>query len=775
MIQLRNYQENAINELSEKAFKLWGFPKYRQNLIFESPTGSGKTLMVAEFLKRFCEDLPNRLDLRTKQVSFIWISPNKLYQQSHLSLKNYFSEKRSLRPIFFEDISEKKLQANEILFLNWESINKESNVYVRQDENGRSLYQFIKNTRSLQHEIIVIIDEEHLFTNPKTAKRAEEVLKNIQAKIELRVSATPQSKGTNVQVFRQEVIKEEMIKTGIILNPMLSTYIDSHQEEILGHTFDQLLIDAALEKRQEIAHAYEKLGVQINPLLLIQLPNDTKEEITSDDRKYIDLVLHYLNIKHTISTSNGRLAVWLSNRKENLSENEGKDDQKIRKNNSMVDVLLFKQAIAMGWDCPRAAVLLIFREIKSATFTIQTVGRILRMPEQKHYTDALLNQGYVYTNLSKDIIQVVRDDMDFISFDKAIRKESYQAIELHTLVDNSKTDRNRLGSRYKKALFLTAENFWGLSRELGEIPFEEINKELLKKRLIELDRQKIEIIVPENIYLTGEEQIETANKTVRFARNFSEIKVIFYNFCKKNIGSYAVYDSTPILQQVLIEFFERYLLIQELDAMKIILYNQSHFVELIGKSLFQYEKTEKEAAANRKKIITMQNWEIPKERIYTDLYVKNPSKFHVLEPFFELQNASRPEKEFVKFLEKNEAYLDWWYKNGDKGKEHFAISYQNSRGETALFYIDFVLRLKSGKIALFDTKTPNSDSEAAAKHNALLQYCEQENQKGKNLMGSIVLYKENALGYLFLYQTQTIQDTNQTRHWEDLELGLKSW
>ncbi|MBK8698450.1 MAG: hypothetical protein IPN29_02455 [Saprospiraceae bacterium] len=49
---------------------------------------------------------------------------------------------------------------------------------------------------------------------------------------------------------------------------------------------------------------------------------------------------------------------------------------------SDVEFLLFKQAIDTGWDCPRAHILVKLRDIQSYTFEVQTVGRILRMPEQ---------------------------------------------------------------------------------------------------------------------------------------------------------------------------------------------------------------------------------------------------------------------------------------------------------------------------------------------------------------------------------------------------------
>lgn len=45
------------------------------------------------------------------------------------------------------------------------------------------------------------------------------------------------------------------------------------------------------------------------------------------------------------------MAIWLSNEKINLED--------IAKPDNMVEVLLFKQAIALDWDCPRVSVLLM--------------------------------------------------------------------------------------------------------------------------------------------------------------------------------------------------------------------------------------------------------------------------------------------------------------------------------------------------------------------------------------------------------------------------------
>ena len=152
-----------------------------------------------------------------------------------------------------------------------------------------------------------------------------------------------------------------------MLNPALNF------NEALG-SLNQHLIHLALQKREELAGVYKALGVNINPLLLIQLPNDG-ENMNPEDNTVKEEVVTYLDKIKGISTENNKLAVWLSKEKtDNLETIANPDD--------LTEVLLFKQAIALGWDCPRAAVLLIFRKIESFTFSAQTVGRILRMPEQ---------------------------------------------------------------------------------------------------------------------------------------------------------------------------------------------------------------------------------------------------------------------------------------------------------------------------------------------------------------------------------------------------------
>lgn len=90
-----------------------------------------------------------------------------------------------------------------------------------------------------------------------------------------------------------------------------------------------------------------------------------------------------------ITYENHQLAVWLSDKKENLEEIEKPDAEPV--------AVIIKQAVATGWDCPRAQILVKLRDNMDEKFEIQTIGRIRRMPEAKHYENDLLDSCYLYT------------------------------------------------------------------------------------------------------------------------------------------------------------------------------------------------------------------------------------------------------------------------------------------------------------------------------------------------------------------------------------------
>lgn len=785
MKQLR-YQHKAVDELVNKTIDLLGLHGNRHTLIFKSPTGSGKTVMVSEMLMRLNQELTERSDAPFTEVAYIWIAPNKLHEQSYFKMKNYFTENCALRPVIYDELDHSAdgyIKPGEILFVNWESINKDKNIMVRDTENSASLYDITRRTQEDNGiPIVLIIDEEHMFGG-KNATKSEKVLATIQPKVEIRVSATPNPREAEwVTVPREKVIEEEMIKENIVLNPALD-FKNPHG------SLNQHLIWLALQKQEELAQAYKDLGVDINPLLLIQLPNDNSENLSADESKIKDEIITTLDT-YDINTTNGKLAIWLSGEKtDNLDV--------IDKPNDPTEVLLFKQAIALGWDCPRAAVLLIFRKLESFEFSVQTVGRILRMPEQKYYPDQRLNQGYVFTNLSKDMIEIVKGDMDYLSTSMiAKRREGIKNIVLDSeYSERLSLDRNRLGTDFKDVLKSTFISEWNL--ECGQTRLfsnddifgdskpgansEDVSNKTHRNQQtaislhgINFSVKNISTNIVKDLEMTGEVGTRIITSKAAYINNMADLTAMYLAFCKKLLGNdfeqVSVKTLGGTLKEVMYELFE----VSEHDSIKIILsndnehHNRPKFERLIAKAIQIYTEILYKRKANAKlRAFKHYDWEVPAERAYpTDMYNEQLTvEDHALLPFMENKNASSPEKEFANFLEENANAIEWWYKNGDKGKAHYAIGYINSRGEKELFYVDFIIRMKNGDIFLFDTKSKDSDPKAPYKHNALWEYLQIPENKEKHLHGGIIT--KDGFGN-WVYPTTTLDPiigTSDTTNW----------
>ena len=779
MKQLK-YQEKAVGQLVENTINLLGLNGNRRQVVLKAPTGAGKTVMASEMLATLTEELQSRSDLPFRQVAFIWIAPNKLHQQSYFKMKNFFTETKLLKPVMFDELDQSDgiIHQGEVLFVNWESINSKNNLIVRDNEQGLSLYDIARKTREENIPIIVVIDEEHLFWT-KTADKSKAVLEKINAKVEIRISATPKTKPEYlVNIDRQEVIREEMIKEGVLLNPDVTS---GYANDI---ALNEHLINKALEKRQQIADAYKKEGVNINPLLLIQLPNDTTDAMTADDTKIMEQVVQYLDVMQGINTDNHRLAVWLSKQKTNLED--------IERNDNITEVLLFKQAIALGWDCPRAAVLLIFRKLTSDTFTVQTVGRILRMPEQRFYCNPLLNKGYVYTDISKDKIQIVADDMDYLhkAVLQAVRRNNLDNVQLVSYYEVRRSaDRNRLGPDFRKVLTKTFEDMWTTTTPLT-IPFlfededeesddEEIdvqstivkNRQSAERQRIRLDVKNVNIEIPADIFFQNDVNttIETGQKA-KFTRTAGEVDRVYIDWCRQMLSGYEKAHSTGVLANYLLEAMENLFELFETEAKKVVLYheNRPKFADVVSKALDRYARQLKQRQQEAKKRSFEQyEWEVPEDRTYTEEnhVIKDNMEDHALLPFIELRTASTPEQEFALFLESHRDSIDWWYKNGDSGREHYAVAYTNSQGDKSLFYVDFVIKMNNGQVFLFDTKTENSDPDAPQKHNALLDYMQNEENSPKHLQGGIIIHDINHSGN-WLYSPLPIDNTYDTRGWD---------
>ena len=741
-INFKNYQETAIDEIRDKINAL--LKKEGNRLcVFKAPTGSGKTLMMAEWMMRFCDPY-SRIDGKT--FSFVWIAVNKLHDQSHDSLKKFYELKGAgLRCSYFHELEDRKIKQNEILFLNWASINNEDKIIVRANERDNNLSTIIDRTKDASRTIILIIDESHHTAKSKNSKA---LIKNIDPKITIEVSATPEifDFDERVTIDIEDVRSEEMIKKEIVVNPGFKNYtVDPKKND---QTADELILKSALQKRIDLRKKLEKDGSNVNPLLLIQLP-DTKKGVP-DKKEEIESLL----VKFGYTTKNGKLAVYLSEKdnKINLAN--------IEKNENEVEVMMFKQAIALGWDCPRATILVLFRQWKdeTITFSIQTLGRIMRMPEQKHYKDQELNIAYLYTSLQDINTRILKGASSGIKSLTSYRNEKYKNIDLISYHSKRFREETRLSSDFVKIFIEAAKktNLKDVSLKVGIVKttmikdgrVENADKEITK---IESDTFSIPKTETELQYTFDMFVLDNLDPFEHEARSIKRINDSIYTF----FGARRKEDEWPKIQATILSYEKNRQAV--IDAIN------------LAKDLYKTEvgKGKKELIQND------EPWNVPEAINFDPSFVEQNYKKSIMQPYYarsrdgengRLFEDSEIENDFIKYLEKAQKVV-WWFRNGKQDGSFFAVPHIE-HGQEKPFYVDFIVMMKNGTVGLFDTKSGYTAELAKSRSDGLVKYINE--QKKKKIDGGIVRYEKKS--WLYFTGKEYKYNPNDIKDWKFLEL-----
>ena len=252
--------------------------------------------------------------------------------------------------------------------------------------------------------------------------------------------------------------------------------------------------------------------------------------------------LRYVLGEYTVTVQNGKVALWLSEDHRNKEE--------VELNDSPVEVLIFKEAIALGWDCPRASILFLQREWNNERyeFNIQTLGRIMRMPEQTHYDDKPeLNYGYVYT--ASDNFTIVEDlAKDYVS---------QQRLTIDHDIYNSRPQLFSEHIRRKRELTRLSGDF--------KTVFNQAAKEYDLKNKINSDVTQISKIIKLGATVTeldkgGEQEVQFKDKKHDVSIEHDGLKLYgeFYDFGKKKTAlflcgrceclMYAYYYAKPYIE-----------------------------------------------------------------------------------------------------------------------------------------------------------------------------------------------------------------------------------
>lgn len=694
-------------------------------IVFQAPTGAGKTIMLAEAMSRIVKELGGR-----KELAFVWISVNALHEQSKENLEKHFENERLLDCINIGEIQNNDIEQNQIVFVNWDSLNKEGiSLFMSDNEKDWNLSKVAENTRDEGRNIVLIIDESH--RTAKTSK-SQEIVNMIGPKLTIEVSATPKEGVTNdhkITVKLSEVVAEGMIKEGIQINPGLGR-VQTNED----------IVREALKKRKELKRLYEEAGTNINPLLLIQIPKKKKSDVREPEDKIIEI----LN-KDNITLENGKLALWLAekDKKRNLDYLENHDSE--------VDVLIFKEAIVQGWDCPRASILLLQREwnVENYVFNIQTLGRIMRMPEQKHYENySALNIGYVYT--ASDNFEIV-DDLakDYVSEDQMVKDNAiYKDIHVPSEHVRRKRELFRLSGEFKDCLFQVADElkFNEKKINIGKIVFK---KDIgFEGQITEIDKKQAVDFQKKGTIVRDREEV--------CAEYTAFVKSLTYPFTGGG-------RPTEIIKSSLRSFFKKSFGIDNEDEIAAIVLNpinKGEFIELIEMAKGKYKSLPEKAD----EVLSNNNWQVPEIiSVFENFDEIKTIKKSVLKPYFVKrdkngkQQWSKPEKVFIDELEKTDNDVLWWFKNGVIESKYFGIVYKkngDSYNSYYAFYPDFIIKTKKDILIIEIKDNRDLKNENLYKLNAGREY--QKKYKGEEKLYFYILSPFDYFNFFRALKNQTL-------------------
>lgn len=650
MVTLKKYQEEAVNKL----INLYKVLPSGESLLLHAPTGSGKTIMMGTFMERLVRNYSN--------LAFIWLSIGKsgLHEQSAIKIGN----NHSVLSIFMVDdviySNKLSLDSGDVLALNWEAINSKNkktgewlNIFMRTGDN-MNLEKLVANTAQEGVNCILIIDEAH--TNNSTPRYGE-IISLINPLAIVNVTATPRKKmlqackDRTVTICSEDVIKEGVIKKSLIVNKGI---------QLKGDTITSI-IDTAIRRREQLKKLYEKEESHVNPLCLIQLPNG------DIGGSLLHTIQQYLATKN-ITTDNNRLAIWLTTDKINTDV--------ISKIDAPQEYLIFKQAIDTGWDCPRAQILVKLRDIKSEVFQAQVMGRILRMPELKHYRNEVLNSAYVFTDEDNFELDKPKDIPELNIFTEQIPlQEKYKDMAPYILVPTFPYFQLKPFTENKQIMIKFADY-------------------LYEKIPIFLDNYKgnekdFTSFIPRDVVYDVVEDRITAHNTKQVRWSTSLLRLLTLKLIKSVIADDKLASS--IFDYILNRKPEEVIMQYYLEAIN---FNITYILDKLAEIKHLYTLAPTVELADLKLVMQSMPMQVSVKEVYYD----NPSYEKLLYTNYPYKTLSKTDKAIIEEFEKDDSVIWWCYNRTHSG----CLGLPYLHDEQVAWYKPRFIANKGGKVIVVD-------------------------------------------------------------------------
>jgi superfamily II DNA or RNA helicase len=354
-------------------------------LLLEAPTGAGKTLIAGHIVEKFSA---------LESVVWFWFAPFKgVTGQTASSLRAELPGLR-LRELA-EDRQAADSRSGDVFVTTWQTVAtkvKDSRNVHRPGESNLTIEELIAALRQKKLRIGVVVDEAHhgFFSTGAETQAMKFFRETLQPEYTVLVTATPDdaditkfekslglSKLNRTTINRQEPVDEGLIKEGI---KCVAYFAPPGQETLVDYEDVALREGVALHRKWKAE--LKKLGVDLTPLMLVQVDSKDKSVERAKERL---LALGFTETQIAIHTAEEPDSGLLA-----LANDEARE------------VLVFKMAVALGFDAPRASTLVSMRAARDEDFGVQLVGRILRVHRKLQgrarakTLPEILRYGYVF-------------------------------------------------------------------------------------------------------------------------------------------------------------------------------------------------------------------------------------------------------------------------------------------------------------------------------------------------------------------------------------------
>jgi type III restriction enzyme len=413
---LKTYQTEASDDILQslgRARKLFHEEGVASSVSLSATTGAGKTVMAAAVIEALFWGSERFEVTPDPGAVVIWFSDDPNLNEQTKDRLRQASEKFSYDQLVTiqHPFARPKLEPHKVYFLNTAKLTKTSlltrghegdedvqqfesmTAAARPDLQGWTIWETIANTVNDDDlTVYLILDEAHRGFNTRATTDKKTIVSRLvnghagypPIPIVWGISAT-------IQRFKEAMAEADADHRRRALPPIQVDPVRVQESGLVKDTivldipneagnFDSVLVRRAADKLRDSSQRWDRYAKAqgsaevVRPLLVLQAPNTPDPDQIGRALDEIlraipelsgDSVRHVFG-DHTVQKFGTWEVAWIEPQRVEATTN--------------VRVLVAKDAISTGWDCPRAEVLVSFRPAKDQTHITQLLGRMVRNP-----------------------------------------------------------------------------------------------------------------------------------------------------------------------------------------------------------------------------------------------------------------------------------------------------------------------------------------------------------------------------------------------------------